>query len=355
MIMNKGKIQLYVSVVILAILAAVTFTLTQKKSNSSFGKELSDFAIADTASIGKVIITDQDKNRVELERKDAGYWSLNTKFRARIDAINLILATCNKIKMKNPVPENARENIIRNLAVSYHKVEYFNLDGDPLKTWYVGHAAKDQEGSYMILETPGEGKSDLPYVTYIPGFAGQLTSRFFASEKEWRFTGIFNYDPKSIASVKMVNYDAPEESFEVRADKNDIFSLIDHKGKSIPQFDTVAVRQFLVNFRKIHFETFNKGVLTAVQEDSIKKARPYYSIRVTEKSGESTDLIIFHKNVPKKDVSGADYVGDYQWDPERAFALIPSGEIVVIQFFVFDKILWPVYAFTHSTRINAQP
>jgi len=47
---------------------------------------------------------------------------------------------------------------------------------------------------------------------------------------------------------------------------------------------------------------------------------------------------------------GVDQIGntldpEITWDPERAFILLPSGEFAVIQFYSFDKILWPISAF----------
>ncbi|HRE74803.1 MAG TPA: hypothetical protein PK637_05605 [Flavobacteriales bacterium] len=343
--MKRRQLQLLISAAVLITLSVVVVYMKQKKSNSTFTKDLSDFTIEDTASIGKLKITNQDKISAELVRKHAGYWELNGKFRARVDAIDLMLTTAKKVRVKNPVPESARENIIRNLSVNYHKVEYFDLNGKAIKTWYVGHATKDHDASYMLLETPSEGKSSLPYVTYIPGFAGELSSRYFCVEEEWRFTGIFNYDPSEIIAVSIRNNDYPEESFEVKVLDKNLFALHDQFGKKVERFDTAGVRQLVVNFKKIHFETLNRGILSPLQEDSLRKAKPYYEISVTDKKGEKKEIKVFHKKLPPHNMNNEPFEQDYPYDPERAFAQIPGGEIVVIQFFVFDKILWPIDAF----------
>ncbi|MBX7093426.1 MAG: hypothetical protein K1X56_01810 [Flavobacteriales bacterium] len=350
--MKKNQIRLILSLTVFIGLLVVVIIMMRNKSNSTFKKELSNFAIEDTASISKFVITNQDKKSVTLTRKSPDHWELDGKYRARIESVYLILEVCKKIEVKSPVPESARKNVLRNMAVEYFKAEFYGANDQLIKTWYVGYPTKDHDASYMILETPEEGKSDLPYITYIPGFHGQLTSRFYIDPLAWRFTGVFNYDPAEIASVSMTNNDSIHESFEVKVTGENEFQLIDFMNRKVPVFDTAAVRQFVVNFKKIHFETFNKGILSPLQEDSLRHAKPYYIVQVKTKKGESKKLNIYHKKVPPKNSVGNENTGEYPWDPERAFALLPDGQIVVIQFFVFDKILWPIYAFTHSTRLQ---
>ena len=59
-----------------------------------------------------------------------------------------------------------------------------------MKTWYVGTATPSHTGTYMVLETP-EGRGAKPYVVHMEGFTGYLSTRFFTSERDWRYTGMF--------------------------------------------------------------------------------------------------------------------------------------------------------------------
>lgn len=353
--MKKKQKQLLISLALLAglVIFAVMQLFQKGNGDSTITEKSGDFSIKDTANIGKFIITDQDKNKAELVRKTNSYWELNGKYRARPESIDLILYTAYNIAVKNPVPKAAQENIIRNLAVMYKKVEYYDNNGNWIKTWYVGHPTKDNEGSYMLLEDEN-GKAKIPSVTYIPGFMGQLTSRYFYEEKSWRYTGVFNYDPREIAAIKVVNNDSVIEGFEIKALENDRFLLNNAFGKPVDIFDTAAVRQYLVNFKKIHFQSFNMGILTSAEEDSLRTAKPFYVITVTDKSGKKNEIAIYHKKLPPFDDMGQDWDFAYPWDPQRAFAILSTGEVVVIQFGVFDHVLWPVYAFTHSKRLKEQ-
>jgi hypothetical protein len=346
--MNKKKRRLFMSFTILLILLGIAYYLASSagyfgENRTTLKQDEYNFRIEDTSAVHTVRITNQDKISVEMTRAENSEWNLNGKYLARIDAINLILRTAKLIDMKSPVPRSARENIMKLLAVNFKKVEFIDEDGDMIKTWYVGNPTKDNAGSYMLLETPDHGKYEQPYVMEIPGFAGELTSRFFVDEIAWRSTVVFAYDPLEIASVKVDNFDNISEGFEIRSPFKSSFRLFDYKGKEIPKFDTVAVRAYLVNYKKIPFETFNKGTLTKSQEDSLLLSRPYYKVEVTDRQGTKKEITIFHKTALKDDVDA--YGIPYEFDTQRAYALLQSGEFVVIQFDTFDKILWPVQAF----------
>lgn len=347
--MNKRNRRLFMSFIALLILLSVALYIASGagyfgKRKTTLKSEEYNFRIEDTAAVSAIKITDQDRNQIRLERVGPGEWKLNDKYKARIDAVDLILKTAKLIDMKSPVPHSARETIIRNLAVSYRKVEYLDEDGDMIKTWYVGFPTKDNVGSYMVLETPEYGKIENPYIMEIPGMAAELTSRFFTGEKDWRFTGVFNYHPNEIASVKVDNFDYITEGFEIRSPEVNKFELYDYKGKPIPSFDTVAVRAYLVNFKKIHFQSFNEGHLNAKQEDSLVRSQPFYKVSVTNREGSQKEITIYHKNPTIEDVDPEGKM--YPHDTHRAYALLPgTKELVIIQFATFDKILWPVQAF----------
>ena len=72
------------------------------KNTKSTLKPNSDFAIENTEDISKIIITDERKNQIKLEKKDH-YWALNDEFKARPDAIENIFDLCKRIKVKEEV------------------------------------------------------------------------------------------------------------------------------------------------------------------------------------------------------------------------------------------------------------
>ena len=119
-------------------------------------------------------------------------WDVNGQFKAREDAVNLLLKTFLRARVQGPVAEAAQPNVIRLLSARGKKVEIYQGGDEPAKTWYVGTATPSHTGTYMVLETQ-EGRGASPYVVHMEGFTGYLSTRFFTSEREWRHTGIFNF------------------------------------------------------------------------------------------------------------------------------------------------------------------
>ena len=122
------------------------------------------------------------------KKKEKGNWWVNGKFRARQHSVDLILKTIKKIKVKHPVAVTGIEYRLSKIASKHKKVEIYTGDGNLEKVYYIGGSTKDHQGTYMLLETPEDGRSDIPYVCHLPGFHGYLTPRFFTTEEDWRHT-----------------------------------------------------------------------------------------------------------------------------------------------------------------------
>jgi len=172
---------------LIAILGIVTIILISRNSNSSIKRELRDFAIEDTASIDRVFMVRKDNQQVTLTRVN-DHWMVNGKYVVRTDAIDLLLKTLNRIRVKSPVSTSMADNAIRMLATRNTKVEVYHKK-KLLRTIYVGGPTQDQMGTFMMLEG-----SSTPFVVHIPGFVGYLSTRFFIEEKDWRSTEIFKYN-----------------------------------------------------------------------------------------------------------------------------------------------------------------
>jgi hypothetical protein len=303
--------------------------------SSTHDKRYSDFAIDDTASIDKIIIKEANGGKAVLTKVGDDKWMVNGKHEARIDAIHTIFVTAKRVSVKSEVPKSATKTVITQMSVSYKRVEYFSK-GILLKTWFVGTSTSDHYGTYMLLEKPEVGKSSEPYIMEIKGFFGHLSSRFFTDEKEWRNAVIYKMEPNQISSVSIKNNEIPEYSFKIEVKGKNQFEMYDHENKKVSGFDTVSVRSYLLNFRKIAFETFNRGVLSEKQEDSLRKAIPFAEFTVVDNFGNFTTLKTYRKT-PTEEQKNLDGKS-YQWDIERLYAIIPTGEVVVMQYRTLDKI-----------------
>ena len=336
----KKNVILLVVLALLGITAAVVFF--KSHSGTLADKPLSDFAIEDTAAVTKIVITDHLGKTATLERiQGERLWRLNDKFPAREDAVNLILKTFNRIRIRGNVSDASRDNMMKLLASSGKRVAIYTGGDEPSKIWYVGVPTPDHTGTVMLLEIPEIGRSEEPYITHIEGFTGFLSTRFFTNEMEWRYTGIFEYPHLEVSTVKVINHLVPSDSWEVRYGGGNDLKLYgcDAQGQcatAIPAFDTVAVKDMLLRFKKVHVESFNTQ-LSSLQCDSLRASLPAYTLSVTDQSAKTVSIDLYLKNArkPMED----DYGNIIPFDLDYFYARTADGEIAMAQSFNFGPLV----------------
>jgi hypothetical protein len=333
---------------LLIILALAAYFIYQKNSSSTLaGKPLSDFAIEDTSSVNKIFIADKQGGSVLLERVPGQrYWKLNGKYLARKDALDLLLATVSRLHVKGVLPESGRDNMMRVLASSAKKVEIYQGGDEPSKIYYIGTSTPDHMGTIMLLEIPGIGRSDEPYITYMEGFTGFLTPRFFADENEWRYTGMFDYPNLEFSQVDVIDNMNPETSFCVQYRGGNAIAMqtgynvyTNAFSSSVPVFDTLKVKEFLIRMKKVHFDSY-RTYLKPEAVDSINKTVPAYTIQVHENSGSLKKVDLYKKRAAKRfyDENG----NESPWDMDFFWAKTGEGEMALAQRFVFSPLVAPL-------------
>ncbi|HSH66537.1 MAG TPA: DUF4340 domain-containing protein [Bacteroidia bacterium] len=336
--MKKKKNRIPLIIVIL--LGSISFWLIINNKKGTIKETLRDFAVEDTASITKIFLADKNNKSITLERQPSGIWMLNGKFIARKDAVQTLLYTIKKVYVKEPVGRKAQDNIIKRLSGSSVKCEIYK-GNELIKAYYVGMETQDQTGTYMILIDPETMKpSAKPFVTYIPGFEGYLTTRYFTDEKGWRDISVFKYHPDNIKSIKLETPYNPQYGYEVTVNGNNDYhvTLADHKPLS--NVDTLAVKQYLTYFQNLNFEAF-EDQLTEQQMDSVRNSKPINILTLTDKDGKISSVKFFArypKHRGEKDVNGE----EIQFDQERMDAqLNGSKDLVIVQYYVFGKAMPP--------------
>jgi hypothetical protein len=274
-------------------------------------------------------------------------WKLNGKLEAREDAVNLMLKTFNRIRIRGNVSDSSRDNMLKLLASSSKRVEIFTGGDEPAKIWYVGIPTPDHTGTLMLLEIPGIGRSEEPYIVHMEGFTGFLSTRFFTNEMEWRYTGIFEYPHLEVSKVRMINHMIPADSWEVRFGGGNNLELWSCNAagaseKKVSRFDTTAVKDQLLLFKKIHVESFNTQ-LSEQQTDSLRNASPAYTLEVTDNSGKSTTIDLHLK--PSKKAIEDDYGNIIPFDLDYFWAKTQDGEIAMAQSYNFSPLLNPIGKF----------
>lgn len=342
--MKKNRVILIV-VLILALVAIVLFFT---RSDKTFQRSVSDFAVSDTASVTKIFMSDKNNNTVTLSREENGRWNVDDKYLASKFNLDMLLQTMHNLAVKEPVPQKAHNNIIRELAVNSVKVEVYQrvyridlfntikwLPHEKLtKVFYVGGATQSNRGSYMLMEG-----SSTPFVIYMPGFRGFVSPRFTPMVNAWRDYTIFKKELPQIASVQMEIPIKENESFVITNNQNTSVSLYSFpENQLIPGFDTLAAMNFLTGFRNLNFEAILSD-MDSIQKDSILSSTPFTIITLTDSSGMSQTIKTFFKEgYGEVNMDG----NEIKYDLDRFYALVNDGEdFVLVQYYAFDRVLRP--------------
>lgn len=325
--MNKSTVY---GLIIVLILAGVGGYFYFQKSGSTFNEDESNFAIQDTGSITKIYMADKKNQEVLLTKSATGKWKVNNQYKVRNDVINTLLATLKQVTVRSPVAKNAREKVIKNIASDGLKVEvYVNDEEQPHKVFYLGTADQYHSGSFMLLEG-----AENPYLMHVEGAYGYLNPRFVMHVPDYRENVIFATKKEDIQQVFVDYPQYPELSFTI--DKTgDNFIVKSSQGIQQSNIDTAYLAGFLNQFEMINFESFEK-TKDPMYLDSLVAKTPEFTVGLTDVNQRTTTIKGF-----KKPVSGdfVDLWGDsIDFDLDRMYGLINEEEVVIIQYYVFDRV-----------------
>mgnify|MGYP001218245197 FL=1 len=308
---------------------------TQEADEISKAANAADFAIADTAAVDKIFIADKDGNQALLERSSGRYWKLNGTHLARKDAVDLLLKTFLRARVQRPVPQGELSTVNRLLAGRGKKVEIYQGGETPVKTWYIGTSTQNHTGTYMVLADANGQLAEEPFIVHMEGFTGFLSTRFFTDEREWRYTGMFDYPGNSLRRVEVELTEAGGRLYAMEVD-----SVGTLRVEGVPlssRADTLFWQDRFNRFRKVHLETYNNH-LTANAEDSLlNRAEPAFRLRAWGQDEDVPNEIELYWKAPISDTY--DDNGELnEWDGSRMYAVY-KDEAVLVQRFVFDPLL----------------
>jgi len=343
--MKKTRVLLLilVSVPIFLILLFLGLNFVKQWQDPLYNPGEKDFTVLDTAAITKIFLADKKGNQVLLERGSNGLWTLNKKYEAHKDVIQEVMYTLFNMTVRSPVPLSMRDNVIREMAAHAVKVEIyarvyaidlFGINLFPyekrIRTFYVGYSTKDQTGSFFLMEG-----SENPYILHIPGFMGFINSRFSPFERDWRSHKVFEAQLADIKKVEVFYPDFKENSFTI-VQQNHCFEVRSVDGQVLPNIDTVTVIAFLNQFVDVRFESIIDDASPA-KLDSIKQLIPFCKISLEKNDGQkqSIDLIRIKAPEGSTNIEGK----PIEYDPEYLWGVLPSGEVVMTQYFVFGPLM----------------
>lgn len=330
----KKKIGLLVGVLLLIVLGWYSVNLIKGRGHSDEQFEKEQFAIKDTASIDKIIIRESNGMQFEVMRQGKTWVTANGDC-IQVLLVNNILDAAYNARFKGYIQENAKKNVTNRMASSGTTVQFY-VNGEWNKTWYIGSSTPDHMGTYMLLESEEFGKSEEPVIAELENMVGIIGPRFFAEPRKWACTQVFNYSISDIASVDVKFPGKSQNNFSVEA--NGTKFTVKNNGKVIQGLNDGFVTKYLSSFAKINYELPNY-VLTQRQVDSVKASTPFCVMRVKSKAGKNEQLKMYRM----KSDDGEEKTGNFgealgKYDANHFWCVLPNGELVKCQYFVFDKI-----------------
>lgn len=313
------------------------------KDTNLFGEDEAGFTIKDTASVERIFLANTKGNSISLKRTEKG-WIVNDKFPSSKGMIKTLLTTFKTQFPAYPVPENAHNNVIKNLTGNAIKVEVFGEKDEPIRTFFVGGQTTGNKGTYMLIDG-----ATRPYVVQLPVYQGYVTPRYSIEEKEWRDRTVMDLLPEQIQQVK-VDYASEEEylnSFTMKLAENGSFIIETHPELKLSEpINTRRVKAFSRYFQKIGLEGYLNGI--EGMDSTIANMDKRCTITVTDVNNNVQNIDIYWMPVSRrsKNLLSPDPDIPNEYDPDRFYGIINNNrDTVILQRYTFDKLFRKGYEF----------
>ncbi|HOS16025.1 MAG TPA: hypothetical protein PKX15_03275 [Bacteroidales bacterium] len=361
--MNKNlkKNLIILSSTLVLILLAVFLLLGRKSGTIDYDSKA--FAVKDTSNIYKIFIADNYGEKVLLERQTGGYWKVNEQFDAVQKNVNDLLDVIRNISIREPVALSARNNVNKWLATGATKVEIYYYDyrikiGETKlwkyqnrKTYYIGNVTQDNLGNYAILE----GGKD-PFIVAMPGFRGFISPYYSPFVNDWRSHNIIKLKISKIKEINVVDFENPDESVHIIRNSNRNFDILTNKNQALSVYDTAKLFDHLSEYRDLNFEFFADD-LSKGEKDTILSMK-FKEVIITDTENKSTKITLYYMN-NELDTVNYEYDFDFveHFNKDKFYAVINDNfkEMVICQYFVFDRIIQPLRYYYKESELIAIP
>ncbi len=314
------------------VLTLASLLVREVLANQGIDERLYDFAVPDTSLVTRIVIWDKSPDTATLDRHGV-QWMVNGHYIARHDAIEVILETLYRIRLRNFPQAAAQQTILSAMATYGKRVEVYQ--GDRLvKSFIVGTETPDMLGTYMLMDG-----FETPVATHLPGFNGYLSSRFFLREDLWRTRELWPSGAE-ITSVTLVYPDSTLLEVQYRDTQ---YTLIGGNGGGMPADPMASQALYKAIYQAQYEGMIIPSDVVWGKKDSITTCQPVAIVTVRYTDGTEADMRLFH--VP----GGPDILDENGqpelWDPDRFYALMSDGRFVLTQRYGLQHVLKSFRAF----------
>ena len=350
--MQRKKVYILLFLSLFLFLAAL-FVFWFSHTGSTLRASDSDFSIVRSLEVVQIeILSRDDYQGVVLEKDSEDRWMLNSRYYANDLAVQQLLGSMRRMRVRTPVSIENRDNVESmlqeqgvevNVWVRGYRVHFGNFRLFPYNRLYqsflVGGDTPDGQSTYMR-----KTRSQMAFRIHIPSHERGIAYLFDPSEREWRDPVIIDLRKEQIASVSVKVFENPGQSYQILRKADDslgFFDLEDKNREILTEFDTLRFDRFLSAFRDVHYESLLN------EEDEMMRRElmwdePYMRIEVESLDGFRASFTAFKRNLP---ADTADAEPQVRPDPNRLYIQVNEEEFAVAQYYVFNRILRPLSFF----------
>jgi len=264
----------------------------------------------DSVSLSKITLT--YKATTTILKKGKPNWTVNDKFRARQNLINLMIVGLTKAEIKRPVAAENKSKIAELLIQKGIKVM---VESDGKNTiFYIAPNENDSNSSYYLEE----GKTE-PYIIYVPGFSGDMTNLFSMDEAGWRNRELYSSTPMSLQKIAVYYPKFKDKSVEIVWNADKTFTI-----KGITTIDSTKVITYLTQFEFVNVDGYvydNKETIMA----ALRKKEPQAIIDVADLNPASNHKLSIYEESK---------------EPKGIYAIVePENELVIMKPEVLFRLL----------------
>ena len=329
---------------VLSALAIVFWQRSQKRQAMGGIEEAwYQFGVEDTSAVDRIILRDKTPREIELLRTPTG-WQLN-KRAVRSDAIEVLLETLKRMEMRNFVPGNSEEEILRRMSTYGKEVEVY-AKGKKVAHFLVGTDTPDYLGTYMLNEG-----ADLPFAVHIPGFNGYLSLRFITDEVLWYDRQLIEHPFTQWSDFRM-KYQEPSLP-QVHLTQDESGKWLEWKTFEGDEVNAGTQENVLRTYlQQLQLAKYEGAIVESdkifSRKDSLLAHPSFWQIQWTLQSGESHWLKAYRiKAAP--DAASSDGT-PLEYDPDRMHGVYDDGRMVLLQFYGLRNIMGG----TEAVSINVE-
>ncbi|GAB4419047.1 MAG: hypothetical protein OHK0039_31090 [Bacteroidia bacterium] len=287
---------------------------------SSYTASETRFAIADTAAIARVVLTQtvqgEARTRIQLDRQpDGDTWLLDGQYPAFRPRVAQLLKALHLVQVRERLYDQGLVSAERILRTMHTRIEVYDHDGRLMQDIYMGTPTKDAKGTLMQ-----RAEARTPYIVELPGLQGYVNASFPLEQVVWRENLLFRARRDQLAMVS-VSYADAARSFVLTRDTTTGAWLLG--GAETPP-DSARLAGYLDRFTgAVYAETFATDRYPGMI-DKLRTRQPDIVFSVATQQGALRRIVLFTRDD----------------NPNNLFGWVEgSDELLTIQHFVFDKYL----------------